>query len=205
MTLASRLRMGAASLSFAHLAGLAPRAAKGKDDPPADKREGDNPDEEAIARKDGESDEDYEARKAADKKKREAVKKKEEEEAAKKSDEDDEDSDPDADDDEEEMRGKSHAARARRRERARCAAIFLSPIAAKNPALAANLAFATALPRKEALTVLENTPAPAASSIAARAAANPNGLGMPTPEAPRGEAAIEQSWAAAAKPYATKA
>lgn len=68
-------------------------------------------------------------------------------------------------DDESEMRGDSEAAQARRRENARCAAIFASPAAAKNPALAASLAFDTRMTRKEAIAVLANGGvAPAAAS-----------------------------------------
>ncbi len=74
------------------------------------------------------------------------------------------DDDPDAEDDEDEMRGKSAVARARRRERARCAAIFGSRHAARNPALAANLAFNTSMSRKEALAVLRDTPGGSAGS-----------------------------------------
>ncbi|MBB5408599.1 hypothetical protein HDG34_002536 [Paraburkholderia sp. HC6.4b] len=58
------------------------------------------------------------------------------------------------------MHGSSVEARARRREQARCAAIFSSHAAARNPVLAANLAFRTRLARGAALAVLESTPAP---------------------------------------------
>ncbi|MBB5411693.1 hypothetical protein HDG34_005654 [Paraburkholderia sp. HC6.4b] len=63
------------------------------------------------------------------------------------------------DDDDSEMHGSSVEARARRREQARCAAIFSSHAAARNPVLAANLAFRTRLARGAALAVLESTPA----------------------------------------------
>ncbi|MGF6790174.1 hypothetical protein [Paraburkholderia sp. 35.1] len=63
------------------------------------------------------------------------------------------------DDGDEEMHGSSVEARARRREQARCAAIFSSHAAARNPVLAANLAFRTRLARGAALAVLESTPA----------------------------------------------
>ncbi|WP_431276270.1 hypothetical protein ACQ858_08455 [Variovorax ureilyticus] len=160
----STLRKVANALSFAHLAGFAgkPRA-EGDDPDDKDKKDtasGDDPDKgdddkdknkDAKAgdrdQREGESDDDYAKRmKALD------------------DEEEDKDKDAKADDDnDEEMRGDSTAAAARRRERARCAAIFGSKAAAKNPVLAANLAFNTAMTRKEALAVLEGTPAPQAS------------------------------------------
>lgn len=74
-------------------------------------------------------------------------------------DEEDDERAEDDDDDEEEMRGKSAAARARRRERARCAAIFASKGAGRNPVLACKLAFTTSMTRSEAIEVLNGTPA----------------------------------------------
>lgn len=64
----------------------------------------------------------------------------------------------DEDDDPQEMFGDSVAARARRVERARCAAIVHSGAACRNPVLAANLAFKTTLSIDEAVAVLENAP-----------------------------------------------
>lgn len=58
----------------------------------------------------------------------------------------------------EEMHGNSVAAAARRRERARCAAIMGCEAAAKNPSLAAGLAFQTRLRRREAIQFLESLP-----------------------------------------------
>lgn len=57
-----------------------------------------------------------------------------------------------------EMHGDSTVAAARRRERARCAAIMGCQAAARNPALAANLAFKTRLSRQEAIEFLESLP-----------------------------------------------
>ena len=62
----------------------------------------------------------------------------------------------DEDDDESEMRGNGSRAQARRRERARCSAIFSCAAAAINPAAAANLAFNTAMPRSQAIAVLQS-------------------------------------------------
>jgi hypothetical protein len=171
MTIRSRV---ASALSFAHLAGIGkPRSAEdderreGESDEDYEKRTGkkaddsdpdktdqdrDNGDshaeDEDDKQREGESDEDYDKRMKS---------------KAKAADEDDEDKNKSEDDDDEEMRGNSACAHARRRERARCAAIFASPAAGKNPVLAANLAFGTSMSRKEALTILEGTPAPAAA------------------------------------------
>ena len=76
--------------------------------------------------------------------------------------------DPGKEDDDVEMRGSSPIAKARLREQKRCAAIFGSHAAAKNPVLAANLAFKTRMPRKEALAVLEGTPVLTVTNIRAR-------------------------------------
>lgn len=105
-------------------------------------------------------------------------------------DKDDPDADDD-DDDEEEMRGSSASAKARRRERMRCAKIMGSAAAGKNPVLAANLAFNTSMTRKEALAVLEGTPAPAAAAPVARR--NPQ-LGAGGERGVGSHQAIEASW-----------
>lgn len=146
------------STAFAHLVGVF-RTADGQPDPAAAAGAAANPGETApvltvVAAEDddddkqkpGESDDDYKARKA--KKKSKAA----------------EDDDDDTDDKDE-----AHADRgpARRRERARCAAIFASPHAARRPDMAAYLAFGTSLSRTTALNTLaavamgERTPAPA--------------------------------------------
>jgi hypothetical protein len=57
-------------------------------------------------------------------------------------------------------------------ERDRCAAIFAAPAAARNVAMAAELAFGTDLSAERAIALLDKTPAPAAA--AGRAARNPN-------------------------------
>lgn len=90
---------------------------------------------------------------------------------------------PTEEDPDEEMRGDAPAAAARRRERARCAAILSAPEAEANPALARQLAFATALPRGEALAILKGAGAPAAKAgLSGRMAAS----GQPSipPDAP---------------------
>lgn len=173
MNLRSRV---ASALSFAHLAGLPasgkPAAAedddKDKKDPAAagddnDKKDqntdnGDSKNSKAAddndkKQRDGESDDDYAKRMEGD----DGDKKK--------------DAKSDADDEDEEMRGNSPVAAARGRERARCAAIFASRHAAKNVALAANLAFNTTMTREQAIDVLRDSPAP---QNTARQARNPD-------------------------------
>lgn len=99
----------------------------------------------------------------------------------------------DEDDDEKEMHGKSPLAAARRRERERCAAIFNDRAAARNPQLAAQLAFNTSLTRGEAIKVLQGSAPPAAGGNSQRADRNPR-LG-PGAEAPaNSQQAISASW-----------
>lgn len=102
------------------------------------------------------------------------------------------DDDPDAEDDEDELHGKSAVASARRRERARCAAIFGSRYAARNPVLAASLAFNTSMTRDQALTVLRDTPA-GASAASGRSDRNPR-LGAGGDDSPSRQVAIASRW-----------
>jgi hypothetical protein len=103
--------------------------------------------------------------------------------------------DDDDDDEKHEMSGRSAAASARRRERARCAAIFASKAAAANPALAASLAFETTMTRKEALAVMRSQPAP--MRAVGREAYNPR-LG-PGGDIETGSKSVANSWDAAFK------
>lgn len=192
--------LAARGLSFAHLAGITSRAARAEDDEPEEKdraeddeSEDDNPDNGSGSKgKKGKRAEDR------DDKDPEADEETDDEEDDKDSgsgkkgkrandgDDEEDDSDPDAEDDDGEMRGKSSAARARRREQARCAAIFGSKAAARNPVLAANLAFKTRMTRAEAISTLEATPASASAAHVNRAARNPNvgvtGGAKPSPQ-----------------------
>ena len=63
------------------------------------------------------------------------------------------------DDDDEEMSGNSASAKARRRERARCAAIFASPAAGIRPDVAAHVAFNTNMSRGDAIAMLDSVSA----------------------------------------------
>jgi len=190
----------AGALSFAHLAGLAaPRSEKGDEDKDYDSKKSKKASDE-----DDEDDKNEQDHSNGDSKKSKKAKRAEvddDEDDDKKNDAEGDDDSPDDDDkksskkakraddgdgdgdedDEPEMRGNSPVARARRREQARCAAIFNCSAAGKNIALAANLAFKTRLPRSEAIAILRDTPAASSPSEAhsGRAARNPN-LGSAT-------------------------
>jgi hypothetical protein len=195
------LRNFAGASSFAHLVGLArPKAESGDDEKKDDKEakraaasdddEKDDDDKKDASADDEPGDDDKGDKKDAKGKRAKAV-----------DDDDDEKKDDDAkaedDDDEEEMRGKSTAARARLRERARCAAIFGCKAAADNVALAANLAFKTKMTRQEAIAVLRDTPA-SASASSSRADRNPR-IGPAGHGQGGGQQDIAASWDAAAK------
>lgn len=89
----------------------------------------------------------------------------------------------DADDAAAEMDGDSDAAQARRREQARCAAIFADAAALTRHDMAATLAFTTRLPRSQAIAILRSSPAGAAaaplSPLAAAMAAGGHGQARP--------------------------
>jgi hypothetical protein len=184
MSITQRL-MG--KLSFAHLNG--PRAAaqaedeekkdddqaKGaaasaEDDKPDDEKKDDKPSAEGDDKKDGDDD-DKPADASAE---------------GDKSDEPDGDEDPDK-----EMSGNSPAAAARRRERARCAAIFACKAAGRNPEMAAALAFTTSMSRTAAIAALEALPVTARGG-GDRAARNPS-LGAGGGQASGSSAAAAQA------------
>ncbi|WP_086650863.1 hypothetical protein [Acetobacter cibinongensis] len=128
----------AQSSTFAHLS-KANRASEDEDD-------------KNKASADGEDTEDDDEEK---KKEEEAKAAKAKKAKAKKAEaEDGEDTEGDDDTDEEDEKD-STAKSARARERARCATIFQSPSAAHNLAAAAHLAFNTAMPRTQAVGLLE--------------------------------------------------
>lgn len=145
----------AATASFAHLLGRGTTAAAAApdDDPDLPRHDGESDDdydkrrsaaEDEDKKRDGESDDDHAARVKGNKAKR-----------AEKTAPDDNTEDDKGDDESDggDMKKQGIAA-TRRRERARCAAIFTDPAAGKNPALAAVLAFTTDLPRTQAIAVL---------------------------------------------------
>lgn len=193
--------LAARGLSFAHLASLSNRASKAEDDDEKKdaRAEGDSDDEEENTdrnRDDGdakkskkakaaEDDEDDGAEDAGQKSGKKAKKAEDGDESKDYAEEDDDDgaeddgqksgkrAEEDGDDEDEEMRGKSAVARARRREQARCAAIMGHKAAGRNVVLAANLAFNTRMGRKEAIAILQSTPAASAPGQG-RQARNPN-------------------------------
>ena len=153
MTLQS---IGPGDLSFAHLAGVGQMSpallpAAAASDTPDD----DEGEDDEREKREDETDDEYKARVSA--------------------------MDEAKDEDDDDEKGNASALAARSRERARCAAIFASPAAARNPVLAANLAFGTDLSRQKSLALLQATPAPAAPGNPTRASRNPNvGAGAPT-------------------------
>jgi hypothetical protein len=180
MSLTARLKGAASALSFAHLAGIGRTGPSGsvraadkdpdEDAPPdAEDQDGDGKGKKGKKAKGADDGDDKYADDDAD-----AQADDDDPQAAEGDGDDDEDTGPSRDDDEEEMRGNSPAAKARRRERARCAAIFARPEAARNPVLAASLAFKTTMTRRQAIAVLRDTPAPAAASPVARSRRNPD-------------------------------
>ncbi len=173
-----RQTLMAGASSFAHLLGRAPKAAKAADkdkdptcaDDDLDDEKGDG-DDEGDGPKDGkkskraespEKDEETDEREERDEEESGDAKKSKKAKGKRAEADDDEGDDGESGDDDEEgddgsdgadMRKKSARA-ARLRERARCSAIFKDAAAGKNPALAAQLAFGTSLPRSEAISVL---------------------------------------------------
>ena len=207
----SKLSRVASALSFAHLAGIGSmRGKNARADEDEEERKKDARAEDDDKDDDQELDDDKKSRKAKRAKAGEDADDKDDDLDADEDDhdaEDDEDDkksrrakgsksadddDPDAEDDEDELHGKSAVASARRRERARCAAIFGSRYSARNPVLAASLAFNTSMTRDQALTVLRDTPA-GASAASGRSDRNPR-LGAGGDDSPSRQVAIASRW-----------
>jgi len=186
------------ALSFAHLAGIGMKKKADSEDDPEKERESerDHEDEtdgakkgkrakaeedrerekEDIDAEEEEGDDDDKEKKGKKAKKAKAEGEEDDEEACddkrgkkgKRAKSEGKDDENDEEDEDVEMRGSSPIAQARLREQRRCAAIFASSAAAKNPVLAANLAFCTRMTRTEALAVLEATPAASAAQVRTR-------------------------------------
>ncbi|MCQ8240527.1 hypothetical protein [Rhizosaccharibacter radicis] len=151
-------RISASLSRFAHLSGIKPASApasaaaseddKSKAGKTAD--EGDDQDEEAKGTGAAAEDDDGDQADPNDDDKGRQGKK------GKRADSDEEEGAEDEGDDETDAQDEKDekAAAARRRERARCAAIFASPAAAGRPAAAAELAFGTTMPRQAAIRTL---------------------------------------------------
>lgn len=152
----------ASASSFAHLLGRTPKAAKAEDEDDKKPKGAKEDEEKGDGDDEGDGPNDGKGKKAKaeggdrdDDDKRDDDKEKEDAKKAKgnRAEGDDDDEEGDDGSDGADMRKKG-ARSARMRERTRCAAIFSDAAAGKNPALAAQLAFGTDLPRSQAVSVL---------------------------------------------------
>ena len=193
------------AMTFAHLASVSARASDDDDDgdgDPKDKKDAKADGDDTPDKKDDDDGKGAKGSKAEGDKDDPKDDDDADKDKGTKSAKADEDSDPDAEDDdkEEEMRGNSAAAAARRRERARCSAIFGSKHAEGRAPLAAHFAFNTTMSRSEAIAALAASPVSAQPGARAahpgRAASNPQVSGQGAP-AVTGQRAIDASWAAA--------
>jgi hypothetical protein len=138
------------------------------------------------------------AKKARRVERKKAREKAEKEKAEKEAEDDDSDT---------EMRGNGPMAKARLRERARCAAIFACDAAADNVALAAHLAFNTKATRQEAIGMLRAAPkgdAGASPLDRAMAAHAGRGPGADVPKNQSDAAAADAGWDNAFKAAAAR-
>lgn len=201
------MKRAAKALSFAHLAGSVSRAEddeekkredarRAEDDKKAKRAEGDDNGDDLSTSGDGDEDKDGDKKGKKAKAKAKADSEGDEEDDAYDDTTDDdrkdeEDEDDEDDDREIEMRGKSAVAHGRKLERARCAAIFNSEAAGRNPQLAAHFAFNTNLSAAQAIEGLKVVPANAARPN--RAASNP-AVGAGGQRDVNPQRAVAESW-----------
>lgn len=193
--------------SFAHLVGLAPRAKSTKaadetaDDDEEMKAAADAEDGDGAGDDKEKKDEGGEASKKSKKSKKADTSSDDDEEDDEDEVSDDDDDENDEDDDERRDDMKKAEARGRRLERARGEEIFASEHAARNVALAAELAFKTSLSPKKAVSILERGGAAAEGGLKDRMQRRSIGPGAGAQE---GGDSIAKSWLRAAEPFMPK-
>jgi hypothetical protein len=159
----------ASATSFVHLLGLRRPAAAEDDKDDKDGKKGkraEDDDEEARARAAEDDDDDDKEKRGKRAEDDDDDKRAEDDTDGKRAEDDDDDDDDDDDgaegkrrgrraEDDDDDEGDPKASAIRLRERARCAAIFAHPAAAKRPDMAAHLAFGTSLSRRAAIDTLK--------------------------------------------------
>jgi hypothetical protein len=194
--------LGSAS-TFAHLLGRAPKARAEDDRDEDDKKPKDSKKAADDSDEDDDKDKDAKSSRAEDKKDDDDDKDKDAKSS--RADDDDEDmsaEEDDEDEDDKKDKGDAKASAARRRERARCAAIFGTKAAGARPDVAAHLAFESNMGRRAACSLLKTLAAGQASvkGLSARMEGMQNvGPGQDRASAPTGRQALNASWDAAAK------
>jgi hypothetical protein len=156
----------ASATSFVHLLGLRRPAAAEDDKDDKDGKKGkraEDDDEEARARAAEDDDDDDKEKRGKRAEDDDDDKRAEDDTDGKRAEDDDDDDDDGAEgkrrgrraEDDDDDEGDPKASAIRLRERARCAAIFAHPAAAKRPDMAAHLAFGTSLSRRAAIDTLK--------------------------------------------------
>ena len=205
------------ALDFAHLNG---RQAKEAEEDPADPPMGDEEEAAADEAEDGDGEEENPetggGKKTKKGKKAKKAKGADAEDGDPEDDEEDGDAEGDGDDEDEEggedgdkkaAKGaiRKAEARGRRKERARCKAIFASEHASRNVALAAKLAFNTDLAAEAAIVIMESGGDASGGGLHERMARVPQKrIGADGAQELNGQAGIAKSWEAAAAPFMPK-